>query len=100
MQLTIRDISEADVGDYYCHAENPFGSVSRPVSVRIRNVAATNNVTQCCIEQNVTSGCMEACSFYLDIDAVIDKPQCINDFDKLMRCAAGKEPHVCLFAFT
>ncbi|XP_063243751.1 Ig-like and fibronectin type-III domain-containing protein 1 isoform X2 [Bacillus rossius redtenbacheri] len=93
MHLTIREISEADVGDYYCHAENPFGSVSRPVSVRIRNVAATNNVTQCCIEQNVTSGCMEACSFYLDIDAVIDKPQCINDFDKLMKCAADGSDH-------
>lgn len=34
--------------------------------------------------------CMEACSFYLDIDAVIDKPECITDFDKLMKCAAGK----------
>jgi hypothetical protein len=53
--------------------------------------AATNNVTQCCIEQNVTAGCMDACSFYLDIDAVIDKPECISDFDKLMKCAAGNE---------
>lgn len=53
--------------------------------------AATNNVTQCCIEQNVTAGCMDACSFYLDIDAVIDKPECIGDFDKLMKCAAGNE---------
>jgi hypothetical protein len=34
---------------------------------------------------------MDACTFYLDIDAVIDKPECINDFDKLMKCAAGNE---------
>ncbi|XP_046473967.1 Ig-like and fibronectin type-III domain-containing protein 2 isoform X1 [Neodiprion pinetum] len=93
MQLTINKISEMDEGDYFCHAENAFGSGTQPVSVRIRNVAATNNVTQCCIEQNVTSGCMEACSFYLDIDAVIDKPQCINDFDKLMKCAADGSDH-------
>jgi hypothetical protein len=53
--------------------------------------AATNNVTQCCIEQNVTVGCMDACSYYLDIDAVIDRPECISDFDKLMKCAAGNE---------
>jgi len=53
--------------------------------------AATNNVTQCCTEQNVTAGCMDACSFYLDIDAVIDKPECISDFDKLMKCAAGND---------
>lgn len=49
-----------------------------------------NNVTQCCVEQNVSSVCMDACSFYLDIDAVIDKPDCITDFDKLMKCASGK----------
>lgn len=88
MQLTIKQITDMDVGDYYCHAENAFGSATQPVSVRIRSVAATNNVTQCCIEQNVTSPCMDACSFYLDIDAVIDKPECIPDFDKLMRYVA------------
>nr|CAD7603648.1 unnamed protein product [Timema genevievae] len=93
MHLTIHRIGDKDDGDYFCHAENAFGSATQPVSVRIRNVAATNNVTQCCIEQNVTSGCMEACSFYLDIDAVIDKPECINDFDKLMKCAADGSDH-------
>lgn len=93
MHLTINRISDADEGDYFCHAENAFGSRTQPVSVRIRNVAATNNVTQCCIEQNVTAGCMDACSFYLDIDAVIDKPECISDFDKLMKCAADGSDH-------
>lgn len=93
MHLTIHKISDVDVGEYYCHAENAFGSATQPVSVRIRNIAATHNVTQCCIEQNVTSTCMDACSFYLDIDAVIDKPECINDFDKLMKCAADGSDH-------
>lgn len=93
MHLTINQISDMDVGDYFCHAENAFGSATQPVSVRIRNVAATNNVTQCCMEQNVTSPCMIACSFYLDIDSVIDKPECINDFDKLMKCAADGSDH-------
>ncbi|XP_068081772.1 Ig-like and fibronectin type-III domain-containing protein 2 [Anabrus simplex] len=93
MHLTIHKIADADEGDYFCHAENAFGSATQPVSVRIRNVAASNNVTQCCIEQNVTSTCMEACSFYLDIDAVIDKPECIGDFDKLMKCAADGSDH-------
>ncbi|KDR18237.1 Ig-like and fibronectin type-III domain-containing protein 1 [Zootermopsis nevadensis] len=93
MRLTINKISDSDDGDYFCHAENAFGSGTQPVSVRIRNMAATNNVTQCCIEQNVTAECMDACSFYLDIDAVIDKPECINDFDKLMKCAADGSDH-------
>ncbi|XP_025837036.1 Ig-like and fibronectin type-III domain-containing protein 1 [Agrilus planipennis] len=93
MQLTIHSIGDVDTGEYFCHAENAFGSVTQPVSVRIRNVAATHNVTQCCIEQNVSSTCMVACSFYLDIDSVIDKPECINDFDKLMKCAADGSDH-------
>ncbi|KAJ3623708.1 hypothetical protein MTP99_017378 [Tenebrio molitor] len=93
MHLTIKQITDMDVGDYFCHAENAFGSATQAVSVRIRNVAATHNVTQCCIEQNVTSSCMDACSFYLDMDAVIDKPECINDFDKLMKCAADGSDH-------
>lgn len=37
MQLTIHKISEVDEGDYFCHAENAFGSATQPVSVRIRN---------------------------------------------------------------
>lgn len=93
MRLTINKISNADVGEFYCHAENAFGSATQPVSVRIRNIAAVHNITQCCIEQNVSSTCMDACSFYMDIDAVIDKPDCIADFDKLMKCAADGSDH-------
>lgn len=37
MQLTIDEITDADDGDYYCHAENSFGLATQPVSVRIRN---------------------------------------------------------------
>ncbi|KAF7279649.1 hypothetical protein GWI33_006881 [Rhynchophorus ferrugineus] len=93
MHLTIKQITEVDVGEYYCHAENAFGTATQPVSVRIRKMTTISNVTQCCIEQNVTSACMDACAFHLDIDAVIDKPECIVDFDKLMKCAADGSDH-------
>ncbi|KAJ8984657.1 hypothetical protein NQ317_015748 [Molorchus minor] len=93
MQLTIKHITGDDVGEYYCHAENVFGSATQPVSVRIRNPAAVGNVTQCCIEQNVTSACMDACYFHVDMDAVIDRLECIQDFDKLMKCAADGSDH-------
>ncbi|XP_054267567.1 Ig-like and fibronectin type-III domain-containing protein 1 [Macrosteles quadrilineatus] len=93
MHLTIKSISKEDEGDYYCHAENSFGNDTQPVSVRIRQVNVISNVTQCCIEQNVSSSCQDACSFYLDIDAIIDKPECINEFYKLMKCAADGSDH-------
>lgn len=37
MTLTINKIAVADEGDYYCHAENAFGTATQPVSVRVRN---------------------------------------------------------------
>lgn len=50
----------------------------------------TNNVTQCCVQQNVTAGCLDACSSsYLDINVAIARTDCFNDFDKLMKCASG-----------
>ncbi|XP_046405305.1 Ig-like and fibronectin type-III domain-containing protein 1 isoform X1 [Ischnura elegans] len=93
MTLKIIGLVEEDEGDYFCHAENAFGSATQPVTVKIRAMESTMNVTQCCNEQNVSAGCMDACSFFLDIDAVIDKPDCINDFDKLMKCAADGSDH-------
>nr|XP_022900341.1 Ig-like and fibronectin type-III domain-containing protein 2 [Onthophagus taurus] len=93
MQLTIKNIVDTDVGDYFCHAENAFGSSTQPVSVRIRHTATVTNITQCCIEHNVSTLCMDACSFYLDIDAVINKLECVNDFDKLIKCAADGSDH-------
>ncbi|XKL66935.1 hypothetical protein PGB90_010355 [Kerria lacca] len=93
MQLTINKITDADQGDYYCHAENSFGFATQPVSVRIRNTPATHNVTQCCMQQNVSSSCMNACTFYLDIEAAMEIPECINDLNKLMKCASDGSDH-------
>uniref|UniRef100_A0A0K8SXU6 Ig-like and fibronectin type-III domain-containing protein C25G4.10 n=1 Tax=Lygus hesperus TaxID=30085 RepID=A0A0K8SXU6_LYGHE len=93
MRLTIKSVTDAEEGDYFCHAENAYGNETKPVSVRLRNVAPVNNITQCCIEQNVSSSCMDACSFYLDIDSVIDKPECLPDFDKFMKCGSDGSDH-------
>eukprot|EP00102_Acyrthosiphon_pisum_P023276 XP_016660486.1 PREDICTED: Ig-like and fibronectin type-III domain-containing protein 2 [Acyrthosiphon pisum] len=94
MELTISKLTETDDGDYFCHAENSFGSSTKPVSVRIRNSVTTNNVTQCCVQQNVTAGCLDACSSsYLDINVAIGRADCFNDFDKLMKCASDGSDH-------
>lgn len=94
MALRINKLQATDVGDYFCHAENPYGSATIPVSVRIRNTPALNhNVSQCCADMNVTMACRSACSYYVDIDAIADKPECITEFDKLMKCAADGSDH-------
>lgn len=94
MILKIQRLTMEDVGDYFCHAENALGSATRPVSVRMRNMApVTTNISECCAIQNVSRTCMDACSFYLDIEAIIDRPECIIDFDKLMKCASDGSDH-------
>lgn len=93
MNLHISKLQANDVGDYFCHAENALGSTTTPVSVRIRNTPAAHNISECCITQNVSSACIAACSFYIDFDAVSDRPECIADFDKLMKCAADGSDH-------
>lgn len=94
MTLTILRLTNEFTGDYFCHAENDLGSSTRAVSVRIRNLpAASHNVSECCVAQNVSAACMDACSFYIDIDAVKNRPECLVDFDKLMKCAADGSDH-------
>ena len=49
---------------------------------------------------NVSSACIDACSFHLDMDNIMDRPECMNDFDKLMKCAAdgsGNYTHTVFF---
>ncbi|XP_063625703.1 Ig-like and fibronectin type-III domain-containing protein 1 isoform X1 [Cydia splendana] len=93
MRLIIKKIADTDEGDYFCHAENAFGKTLRPVSVRLRPSTPHHNVTECCIQMNVSSACVDACSFHLDMDNIMDRPECMNDFDKLMKCAADGSDH-------
>lgn len=93
MTLSILKLTNEFVGDYFCHAENAMGSATSAVSVRIRPVPAAHNVSACCAAQNVSAGCMDACSFYVDLDTVKDRAECIPEFNKLMKCAADGSDH-------
>jgi hypothetical protein len=48
------------------------------------------NITECCNREKVSEGCMDACSFFLDIESILDQPKCLPDFDKLLKCSAGE----------
>lgn len=93
MTLSIMKLSNENAGDYFCHAENALGSATSAVSVRMRTLPPAHNVTECCAAQNVSSACMDACSFYVDLDAVKDRAECIPEFNKLMHCAADGSDH-------
>lgn len=94
MILTIERLSNEDAGDYYCHAENIHGATTQMVSIRLKNSYKDyHNITECCIEENISAACMHACGFFVDIDLVKDRPECLIDFDRLMKCAADNSDH-------
>ncbi|BES94480.1 DB module [Nesidiocoris tenuis] len=93
MQLSIISITDDELGDYFCHAANEYGNASSPVSVQLRHIVPVENLKHCCAEENVSAACSAACSSYLDIDSVIDKPECLPDFDKIMRCGSDESDH-------
>ncbi|KAF9805949.1 hypothetical protein SFRURICE_004161 [Spodoptera frugiperda] len=91
MRLIIKKIAEADEGDYFCHAENAFGKTLRPVSVRLRPTMPHHNVTACCTQMNVSSSCIDACSFHLEMDNIMDRPEYHRSC-----CASWGVPRQCL----
>lgn len=94
MTLTIERLTNEKMGDYFCHAENIHGSSTQMVSIRLRNpYNEFHNITDCCIEENISTSCMDACGYFVDIDLVRDRPECLIDFDRLMKCAADNSDH-------
>lgn len=93
MTLKIAKLKAADIGDYYCQVENVLGSDVQKISLELRSRSEMKNITDCCIAEKVSPQCMSACSFYVDIDAVIDKTECFSEFDKLMKCSSDGSDH-------
>ncbi|XP_059475873.1 Ig-like and fibronectin type-III domain-containing protein 1 isoform X2 [Neocloeon triangulifer] len=96
MTLTIKNTQHEDEGEYFCHAENFLGSSTQPVTLKIRPAESLPmNASSCCESLNVNSACLDACSAgaFLDLDSVLDQPECVNDLPKIIRCAADGSDH-------
>lgn len=92
MSLKIANFTPQDYGEYQCHAENQYGTSTSSITLVEKNVKwdTTMNVTDCCKVQNVSAECIDACAFDIDIQRALNKPNCIPELEKMMRCASGK----------
>ncbi|XP_064458219.1 Ig-like and fibronectin type-III domain-containing protein 1 [Ornithodoros turicata] len=90
--LLINNVSKDDAGPYYCTAENHHGKMSAYIDLSVMDRTA-RNTSSCCKDAGVSKYCMSACSFDIDIQFAINRPQCIQDLDKLMHCAADGSDH-------
>lgn len=92
MHLKIFHVNSEDLGDYHCNAENQHGQGTATVKVVQDKLSwgTQLNVTECCKEMNVSSECIDACVFDIDIQRALSKPVCVPELEKMMHCASGR----------
>uniref|UniRef100_A0A4D5RKC4 Putative neural cell adhesion molecule l1 n=1 Tax=Ixodes scapularis TaxID=6945 RepID=A0A4D5RKC4_IXOSC len=90
--LIVKGVTKEDAGTYFCSAENQHGSMAGTVTLSVLE-RSSRNTTRCCETIGVSRHCMAACTFDIDINFAVNRPQCIQDLDKLMHCAADGSDH-------
>ena len=94
LSMKIDKVTPSDGHTYYCHANNTLGASSIPMIVNVTDQPPpVMNVTECCLRQNVSADCLDICTFSIDFDLMIRKPQCIPQFPRMMSCASDGSDH-------
>lgn len=114
--LTIRNVSQADVGLYQCRSRNQLAesvdgirliipdssdvtssssnSVTASQSSYLKALEGSSDLMECCKSQNISSKCLPVCSVDgLDVEAAFKTVDCQPHLDKLMYCAADGSDH-------
>lgn len=97
--LIIKNLTIQDSGKYQCKARNPIAVANESIMLQVQaNTVASldqsSDISDCCRAQNVSANCLPVCSIDgLDIDTALKTPDCYNDLDKLMFCAADGSDH-------
>ena len=101
MRLSIKNVEMSDAGVYYCRANNSIGEDYQDFKVNVAagrrrdpvgigsSYGSRGDTETCCHEQNVSASCIGACSLSIDLDFLLYRPECFEDFNKLMFCASG-----------
>ena len=91
----------SDAGVYYCRANNSIGEDYQDFKINVAagrrrdpvgissGYGSRGDTETCCHEQNVSASCIGACSLSIDLDFLLYRPECFEDFNKLMFCASG-----------
>ena len=96
LTVKIEKVRLSDAGTFYCRANNSLGSASQSVSLDVLerpHLTSVLNVTECCLHHNVSAACLDVCSFSVDYDLLVRRPQCLADFQSVMSCASDGSDH-------
>ena len=90
----IEKVRLSDAGTFYCRANNSLGSAKQAVVLEVlERPPSVLNVTECCRHQNVSATCLDVCSFSVDYDLLVRRPECLADFQAVMKCASDGSDH-------
>merc|ERR1712117_395964 len=88
------NVKMEDAGVYYCHSNNSLGDAVSQMNLRVTETPPSIiDVTQCCKDNNVSSRCLDICTFSLDYDLMAARPDCLPEFHKMMTCASDGSDH-------
>ena len=94
LTLKIEKVRLSDVGSYYCLANNSLGEDKSLVSLEVLARPPTVvDVTDCCRRHNVSAACQDVCSFSVDYDLLVARPECLAEFHSVMLCASDGSDH-------
>ena len=94
LTLKIEKVKMSDIGTYYCLANNSLGEDKKGVVLDVmERPPSVVDVTACCKNQNVSAACQDVCSFSVDYDLLVSRPECLPEFHSVMMCASDGSDH-------
>ena len=93
ISLVMKNVSESDGGQYYCHAENSAGEARAVMGVHVSSVVSYGHVSQCCQMRQVSSECLDLCSDHVTYSSLVSKPQCLRHYSSILQCGNRDQDH-------
>merc|ERR1719158_1813077 len=91
LTMVVANVTEADGGQYWCHASNNLGENVTLLGVHVTEVNIDNNHVQCCNKANVSQECLGLCqSDQVTYQAPTSHPQCLSQYSQILKCAMSE----------
>ena len=86
--MVLDNVTEADGGQYWCHASNNIGENVTKMDVQVAKVNIDTNHVDCCSNANVSQECMGLCrSEQITYQSLTSHPQCLSQYSEILKCA-------------
>ena len=86
--MVVANVTEANRGQYWCHASNNLGENMTLLGVHVTEVSLDNNHVQCCSNASAVSGrSVWVCA---SLTSPTSHPQCLSQYSMILKCAMSE----------